>query len=75
MLTDIRPLAVIEPGPPELALVQSESKRSNQVQSCAGISAQPHDVAGVRRDLGLVKNNVEHGASVTVRQALRPVVR
>jgi len=40
----------------------------DQVQATAGIGAQPDDVAGVRRDLGLVENHVKHGASLSDRR-------
>jgi fumarate hydratase class I len=39
----------------------------DQVQPCAAIGAQPDDVAGVGRNLGLVQQDVQHAAQLTCR--------
>ena len=36
----------------------------DQVQAAAGVDRQPHQVAGIRRDLRFMERNVEHGLSI-----------
>jgi hypothetical protein len=60
MLAHRRPLAVVEPGAPELAVLHRETERVDQVQACPGIGAQAYDVARVRGDFGLEEDHVEH---------------
>jgi hypothetical protein len=31
------------------------------MQRCACVGAEPNDIAGVRRNFGLIENDVEHG--------------
>jgi len=53
---------IVEPGAAELFVIQRKTQRFNQVQGAAGIGAQADDVAGVGRNFGLDKNDVEHGS-------------
>ncbi len=55
-----RVLVVIQAGAAQLLVVKFKTQGADQMQLCAGIGAQTDDVAGVRRDLGLVKNDIEH---------------
>ena len=55
-----RKLVIIQAGTNQLLVFQGETERFDQVQSAAGIGAQPDDIAGIRRNLGLVKNDIEH---------------
>ena len=50
---------VIEPRPPHRPRIEPEAQRLDQVQSRAGVRAQPDDVAGVGRNLGLEQDDVE----------------
>ena len=60
MLADLRHFPVVETGPPHAGFVEHESERMNQVQRCADVRAEPDDVAGVRRNLRLIEDQVEH---------------
>ncbi len=69
---DADPLPVIEPSPPQTAVIQDEAQGLDQMQSTADIGAQAHDVAGIGWDLGLVKDDIEYrnqGASPSARLA------
>lgn len=50
---DPGPFPIVEPGPPELSVVECEGERRDQVQGGAGIGAKPDNIAGIGRDLGL----------------------
>jgi hypothetical protein len=52
---------IVQTGALELSILQTETERANQVELSAGIGAKPDHVAGVRRDLGLVKHDMKHG--------------
>ncbi|MNR67286.1 hypothetical protein D3C85_1911990 [compost metagenome] len=51
---------VIQAGAAQALIVHLEAQRFDQVQLAAGIGAQADDVAGVRRNLGLEQNDMEH---------------
>jgi hypothetical protein len=57
----IHAASIIQSRAAQFPVFQSEAKRFDQMQACAGIGAQAHDVAGIRRYFGLIlKNDVEH---------------
>ena len=60
VLEHLRHLAVVEPGAPNLRLVELETERTDQVQGRADVRAKPDDVARVRRNLRLIEDQVEH---------------
>src|SRR5438067_3249789 len=60
---DVDFLRVIEAGSLEGAIVDGESQGLDQVQSRTRGEAEPSDVAGIRRDLWLDEDDVEHGGS------------
>jgi MSHA biogenesis protein MshE len=51
---------VIQSGANQLFVLQRETERFDQMQMTAGIGAQPDDIAGIRRNLGLIQNHVKH---------------
>jgi hypothetical protein len=51
-------LPIVESGTSELTVVHSEACYSDNVKRRISGSAQTGDVAGIRRDLGLVKGDV-----------------
>jgi len=53
-------LVIIEAGTAQALIVQLEAQRFYQVQTAAGIGAEPDNVAGIRRNLRLKKDHVEH---------------
>jgi CBS domain-containing protein len=59
VLPHVGQLAVVEPRAPDSLCIQPESERPDQVQPRARVGAQPDDVAGVGRDLGLEQNDVQ----------------
>ena len=59
MHADLSQLTVIEPGPPYRARIEPEAQRLDEVQAGAGVGAQPDDVAGIGRDLGLEQDDVQ----------------
>jgi hypothetical protein len=58
MNRDAGPLVVVQPGAPQLAVVQVKAERFDQVQATAGVRAQPDYVAGIGRNLWLKKHNM-----------------
>jgi hypothetical protein len=60
MHAQCRKLVVIQPGADQLFVFQRESKRPDQMQLATGVGAQADDVAGIGRDLRLVKDHMEH---------------
>jgi len=56
----LRPLTVIQSGAPQFLVLQPEAERFDQMQARAGVGAQPHDVAGVGRNLGLIEHDMKH---------------
>lgn len=54
---------VIEPGAAQRTIFQRKAERLDEVQMRAGREAEPADVAGIRRDLGLDENDVKHRGS------------
>jgi len=73
MLDDARELMVIEPGAPHFRRIQVESQRPDQMQRRADIGAQPDDVAGIRRNFGLIEDQVEHDNDAVDSNADLPV--
>ena len=57
---DVRPLAVIQPRATQAAVVEDKAQGLDQVQPDAGVGAQAHDIAGIGRNLGLEKDDIEH---------------
>ncbi len=53
MARDPGPFPIVEPGPPELRVLECEGERRDQVQGGAGIGAKPDSIAGIGGDLGL----------------------
>lgn len=51
---------IVEAGAAQLPVVKFEAERADQMQLRTGVGAQADHVACVRRNLGLVKNDVEH---------------
>ena len=57
---------VIEPGTPQLRILQSKPERLNQMQPSARVGAKPNDVTGVGGDLRMNQNDIEHQDSLTI---------
>ena len=55
---------IIQPRTAHLGVVDGKAQRFDEVQGAAGVGTQADDVAGVGRDLGLDKDDVEHGGWV-----------
>ena len=73
-----RPLVVIEAGTAQPGVVHLEAERLDQVQARAGVGAQADHVAGVGRNLRLVKHHLEHrdlAALVSVRAGITRAAR
>ena len=60
MLGHAGPLAVIQAGTAQATVIEFEPQRSYQVQATAGIRTKAYDIAGVRRNLRLVKHHMKH---------------
>lgn len=56
-----REFMIIQPRTAHLGVVDGKAQRFDEVQGAAGVGAQADDVAGVGRDFGLDKDDVEHG--------------
>jgi hypothetical protein len=56
----VHELTIIKACAPQPLLVQVESQWFDEVQVGSCIGAQTNDVAGVRRDFGLVENDRKH---------------
>lgn len=59
-----REFMIIEPRAAHLGVVDGKAQRFDEVQGAAGVGAQADDVAGVGRDFGLDKDDVEHGGGL-----------
>jgi len=57
---------VSQPGATQAAVIPGKAERVDEVQHRAGIGAEADDVAGVGRDLRLVKGDMLHGESSRV---------
>ncbi len=55
-----RVLVIIQPGAAQPLVIQLKAQRLDQVQAAAGIGAEPDNVAGIRRNLRLEKDYMEH---------------
>lgn len=53
-------LVIIEPGAAQAFVIQFEAQGLDQMQGAAGIGAQPDDIAGIRRNFWLKKDDVKH---------------
>jgi hypothetical protein len=62
-------LVIIESGPAQALVVEFEAQRLDQMQGAAAIGAQPDDVAGIRRNFWLKKDDVKHARLRTERRA------
>lgn len=59
-------LVVIQACAHELLIFEGKPQRLHEVQSCAGICTETDDVTGVRRDLGLIQDDVEHSGDTYI---------
>jgi len=55
---------VVQAGAPQLCVVERKSQRPHQMQRGAGIGTEPDDVAGVRRNLGLIERDLDHRSTL-----------
>ena len=60
MRSNLRELAVVQPGAAQLFFFKIETKRLDQVQRNASIGAQTNNVSGVGRNFRFVENQAEH---------------
>ena len=60
MALERRVLVVIEPGAAQALVVQLKTDRLDQMQVAAAVGAQPDNVAGIRRNFWLKKDDVKH---------------
>ena len=51
---------VVETGPAQALVVHLEAQRFDQMQVAAAVGAQPDNVAGIRRNFWLKKDDVKH---------------
>src|SRR5690606_31095418 len=65
-------LGVVEPGAPQLRVLERESERPHQVQARAAVRAQADGVAGVGRGLRLVQDDVEQAGPAVHEGSGRP---
>jgi hypothetical protein len=56
---NVAELMVVKARSPHLGIVQGKTKRLNKMELSPRIGAKPNDVAGVWRNLGLDKDNLE----------------
>ena len=57
---DLRKFRVVEAGATQLGVIQVETERADQVQARAAVRAKADDVACVRRNFGLVQDDMQH---------------
>lgn len=57
---DLSPLVIIETRSSQAFVVEFVAERFDQMQARANIRAQANHIAGVRRYLGLVEDDVKH---------------
>lgn len=67
---------IIQPGTTELPIVELETQRLHQMQVNAGVGTETDDVAGIRRNLWLIEDDVEHveGADTFLQQDMGRIV-
>lgn len=53
-------LMVIQTGTHEPFVFEGKPQRLHEVQSCPSIGAESNNIAGVGRNLGLIKDDMEH---------------
>ena len=53
-------LVVVETGPAQALVIHLEAQRFDQMQVAAAVGAQPDNVAGIRRNFWLKKDDVKH---------------
>lgn len=51
---------IVQASPTQPTVVEGEAQRLDQVQTGASVRAETNHVAGVRRNFGLVEDDVEH---------------
>jgi hypothetical protein len=61
IFSDVGEFPVVKPGPAQRAIVHLKADGFDQMQAATGIDAQAHDIAGIRRNLRLKKDDVKHG--------------
>lgn len=64
-----REFPVVQAGSPELALLQIEAERLDQVQCNTGVRTQANNVAGIWGYFGFVENKAKHRAQHIARVA------
>ena len=52
-------LPIVEPGTTQPGVIEGERERFHQVESAAGVGAEPHDAPGIGSYLGLVEDDAE----------------
>ena len=65
MHVDARVLVIVEPGAAQFRVFELEPERTDQVQLRAGVRAQPDHVAGVRRNLRLEEDDMQHAPIIS----------
>src|SRR5690606_31665957 len=69
-------MPVVEAGPAHRVLVDGEAELADQVERATGRRAQPRDIAGIGRDLGLYQDDMKATACRSGAQTSRwPIVR
>jgi hypothetical protein len=58
-----RKFVIIQSRAYQLLVFEREAERLDQMQLATGVGAQTDDVAGIRRDFGLISNHMEHKKS------------
>ncbi len=53
-------LVVVQPRAPQALVIQFEADGLDQVQVAAAVGAQANDIAGIRRNFWLKKDDVKH---------------
>ena len=60
MHAEVCVLVIIEAGPLQACIIEGKAQRSDQMQPRTGVRAQANHVAGIRRDLGTMQDDIEH---------------
>ena len=66
-------IGVVEACARKPPVVKLKPERLHKMQRAAGVDAEPDDVAGIRRNLRLIKHNVKHRAPFWQRPSSRRV--
>lgn len=68
---DVDVFVIIKPGSFHVLVVQRETKRLNEMELAAGISAKPNYVASVGGNFWLNENDVKHDKKCLINRNLR----